>query len=260
MSDLNEEYIVEQYSVKHKSTCSIAKELNTYPKKIERILKKNGQQLRDKSEAQSLALKSGRIEHPTRGKKRTEQEKDKIGIAIRQNWKEMPKSKKDEFCSQVKKRWDEMSAIKKRELQEMAGRALRQASIDGSKAEKILRIKLEKLGYDVMLHKNNLIPGDFEIDLFLPQLQTIIEIDGPQHFLPLWGEDKLRKIIKSDERKNGLLLAHGYCVIRIKYLCKHMTRSIGNKLCKLVLDYISSIENKFPPKGQRFIELEINNE
>ena len=62
-------YIAEGYVIKeyhdNKSTYEIAKNLNTYPKKIERILKKNGCKLRSKSEAQKSALKHGRATHPT---------------------------------------------------------------------------------------------------------------------------------------------------------------------------------------------------
>ena len=50
MKNIDETYVIEQYDKNH-STYSIAKELGTYPKKIERILKKNGRQLRSKSEA-----------------------------------------------------------------------------------------------------------------------------------------------------------------------------------------------------------------
>ena len=59
MSAIDEAYVIKQYGDSH-STYSIAKELGTYPKKIERILKKNGHKLRGKAEAQSLAIKSGR--------------------------------------------------------------------------------------------------------------------------------------------------------------------------------------------------------
>ena len=70
MSKIDEEYVIKRYGENH-STYSIAKELGTYPKKIERILKKNGHELRSKGEAQSLAIKSGRTKHPTKGKKRS---------------------------------------------------------------------------------------------------------------------------------------------------------------------------------------------
>ena len=39
--EIDEAYVIQQYQ-ENNSTYSIAKELNTYPKKIERILKKNG--------------------------------------------------------------------------------------------------------------------------------------------------------------------------------------------------------------------------
>lgn len=257
MSSIDEEYVIEQYN-QNKSTYHIAKELNTYPNKIRRILKKHGYSMRDKSEAQAIALKSGRSKHPTEGRKRTQAEKDNISKGAEASWASFSKEKRKSISENAKKRWDEIPDSKKREMQEMAGRALRQASIDGSKAEKALKVKLEENNYEVYLHKKNLIPGNYEIDLFLPEIKTIIEIDGPQHFLPLWGEEKLQETIKFDEIKNGLLLNHGYCVIRIKYMCKHATRGVGQRLWALVGPHIDKISEKFPSKNHRFIELEIN--
>ena len=48
MKNIDESYVIKKYSEGH-STISLAKELETYPKKIERILKKNGQPLRSRS-------------------------------------------------------------------------------------------------------------------------------------------------------------------------------------------------------------------
>ena len=259
MKDINEEYVIKQYNNNH-STYSIAKELGTYPKKIERILKKNGYQLRSKAEAQSLAIQSGRTTHPTKGKERTSEEKLKISIGTEKKWKEMPEAQKEEISKNARKRWEKMSPEKKRAMQENAGRALRLASIEGSKAEKSLKNNLMEAGYNVVLHKRNLIEGNFEIDLFLPELNTIIEIDGPQHFVPIFGETQLRDTIKFDSIKNGLLVANGYCVIRIKYMCKHISQSVERKLWELVSAEIEKIQNKFPPKHKRLIELEINND
>jgi very-short-patch-repair endonuclease len=257
MQKINETYILEQYE-NNRSTYDIAKELNTYAKKIERILKKNGHKLRDKKEAQKAALESGSAQHPTMGRKRNESEKNKISSSLADRWKNMSKEKKADICKDAKERWKKIPADKKREIQEMAGRALRQASVDGSKAEKSLKSKLQNEGYDVVMHKDNLISGNFEIDLFLPQIKTIIEIDGPQHFLPIWGMERLQKTIKSDEIKNGLLISSGYCVIRIKYMCKTINRTIENKLWGLVRPHVEKIKESFPDKGKRFIELEIS--
>jgi len=150
-----------------------------------------------------------------------------------------------------------MDPEKKREMQEKAGRALRMACIEGSKQEKFLKKKLEEMGYEVVMHKKGLIEGNFEIDLLLSELNTIIEVDGPQHFLPLFGEDKLAEVIRMDSIKNGLLISKGYCVIRIKYLCKHTSRSVERRLWNLVSEEIEKVERGFPPKNKRFIELEI---
>ena len=259
MNTIDEAYVINQYN-NNSSTYSIAKELGTYPKKIERILKKNGYELRSKAEAQSLAIQSGRTKHPTKGKERTDEEKLKISVGTEKRWREMPKKQKDKISKDARKRWEKISPEKKRAMQENAGRALRLASIEGSKAEKSLKNNLMKAGYDVVLHKKNLIEGNFEIDLFLPEINTIIEIDGPQHFIPLFGETKLRDTIKFDSIKNGLLVASGYCVIRIKYMCKHISQSVERKLWELVSTEIDKIANKFPPKHKRLIELEINND
>lgn len=257
MSNIDEDYVLEQYK-QSKSTYDLAKELHTYPNKIRRILKKHGHSMRSKSEAQAAALKSGRSKHPTEGRKRTKQEKDNISKGTAASWATFSKEKRKKISDGAKKRWDKIPESKKKQMQEMAGDALRKAGIEGSKAEKALKEKLEDHNYDVVLHKKDLIPGHYEIDLFLPQLKTIIEIDGPQHFRPVWGEEQLKKTIKYDQIKNGLLVGAGYCVIRIKYMCKTATRSTGQKLFNLVHPDLLKIAKKFPVKSKRFIELEIN--
>ena len=257
--EIDEAYVIQQYQ-ENNSTYSIAKELNTYPKKIERILKKNGYSLRNKSEAQALALKSGRSKHPTEGIPRTDEQKVRISQAAAQRWQEMSPKDKQKFNLQAKQRWQQMSPEKKREMLEKAGRALRQTAIEGSKAEKSLKKNLTEAGYSAILHKKNLVEGNFEIDLFLPELNTIIEIDGPQHFMPIFGEDRLKEVIKFDAIKNGLLISKGYCVIRVRYLCKHISQSVERKLWTLVSEQVEKIKVKFPPKSKRFIELEISND
>ena len=138
MKNIDEVYVIKNYT-EGQSTISLAKELNTYPKKIERILKKNGQSLRSRSESQTLAIQNGRAKHPTKGLKRTEEEKAKISIGVEKAWREMPEEAKERFRQSAKKRWDNMSPEKRREMQEKAGRALRLACLEGSKQEKFLK-------------------------------------------------------------------------------------------------------------------------
>ena len=61
-----------------------------------------------------------------------------------------------------------------------------------------------------------------------------------------------------DSIKNGLLISKGYCVVRIRYLCRHMSQSVQRRLWALVSEQVEKIEDKFPSKNNRFIELEID--
>ena len=148
-----------------------------------------------------------------------------------------------------------MPADKKREMLEKAGRSLQRTTKEGSKAEKFLRLLLLDEGYDVRLHVKNLIEGNFEIDLYLPELKLIIEIDGPQHFMPIFGEKRLEDVVKFDSIKNGLLISKGFCVVRIRYLCKHMSQSIQRKLWSLVSEQVEKIEDKYPSKNLSLIHI-----
>tara|TARA_R100000988_G_C3950754_1_gene140966 strand:- start:366 stop:878 length:513 start_codon:yes stop_codon:yes gene_type:complete len=170
----------------------------------------------------------------------------------------MPDEQRKKFIDSAKDRWDKMSPEKRREMQEKAGRALRLACIEGSKQEKFLKQKLQDIGYEVIMHKKGLIEGNFEIDLLLPEINTIIEVDGPQHFLPLFGESKLAETIKMDSIKNGRLISKGFCVIRVKYLCRNMNKSVERKLWNLVSEKVGDIKEEFPSESKRFIELEIS--
>ena len=58
-----------------------------------------------------------------------------------------------------------------------------------------------------------------------------------------------------DLKKNGTLLSRGYVVIRVKSLHDISLKRKDNVL-KEIVDHLKSIEEKFPPKSQRFIEVE----
>ena len=103
-----------------------------------------------------------------------------------------------------------------------------------------------------------MIPNEnLEVDLFLPKLSTAIEIDGPAHFLPIWGEKNLQRHIRSDAHKSGLLLRAGFVIIRVKHVTKNVSGKLKRDLLSLVTKKLSEIEKKFPPVGKRFVELEI---
>ena len=88
MTDLQRKQLIqEMYSDKKLSFADIASSYSTYANKIRRDAKKFNIKIRDKSEAQSNALKTGKHSHPTKGKPRTEQSKIKIGNTFSSFWK-----------------------------------------------------------------------------------------------------------------------------------------------------------------------------
>lgn len=245
----------------NKSLRDIAKIFNTYPNKIARELKKAGKQLRSKEEAAQASIDSGKFKPPMLGKKRTEQDKIKIGNARAKKWALMSDEDLESFKNRAKERWESQTDEERQYRQQRAGEALRRASVEGSKAEKFLYENLTKLGFHVIMHKRGLVAGEkYEVDLYLPDMLTIIEIDGPTHFLPIYGEDKLQRAIKYDAIKNGALLTRGFCIIRVKYLLKNNSKTSNVRLLNLIKDELDKIKTNFPAKENRLIELEISDD
>ena len=151
-----------------------------------------------------------------------------------------------------------MSEQERQDLTRLAVEAVRKAATEGSMMEKALLKELTDSGYRVEFHKKNLIPNEnLEIDLYIPSHKTIIEIDGPSHFLPIWGEDKLAKQIKADNQKNGLILSKGFIILRIKNLLNHVSLAAKTKMVDEVQKHLISIEDNFPKESERYIEVEL---
>lgn len=256
MNNLDKQ-IIEMYNDQSKSTYEIAKSLDTYPNKIRRTLIKHGYKLKDKSQAQKNALKSGRCAHPTAGKKRTQDEKLRISEGMETHWEKMTEEQRQDRVNQAKERWKKMDASQKEKMCRLATDAIRKAGKEGSKLEKFVMDKLMESGYTVDFHNKTLIPNEkLEIDLYIPALKTIIEVDGPSHFLPIWGEEKLQKQIKADLQKSGRILSRGFAIIRVKAIANASLKKKENLISNIV-STLKSIEKKFPPKTKRFIEVEL---
>ena len=254
MSDF-ENKVAKMYNEQNKSTYEIAKDLNTYPNKIRRTLKKLGHELKDKSEAQKTALASGRSSHPTEGKKRTMDERIKISSSLVDYWNDMTEKEKARRSKIAKKNWQNMTAEQKEAMRSKGIAAIQTAATEGSKLEKFFEERIMDAGYSVRMHEVIIPAENLEIDLYIPDLKTIIEVDGPSHFLPIWGEDKLKKQLNADLRKSGSLLSKGYAIIRVKSLGQE-SLSKREGLIEQVIAHLHSIKNKFPPRSKRFIEVE----
>ena len=125
----HKEYIIDQYVNEKKSTYEIALDLKTYPNKIRRTLNTLGVPLRDKSAAQTVAINSGRHEHPTRGKKRTESEKVAISNGMSNYWDEMDDKERQRRSELSKKQWAEMPEYEKANLRKLAAEELSKKDI-----------------------------------------------------------------------------------------------------------------------------------
>ena len=251
------EFIIDQYTNHKKSTYEIAQELKNYPNKIRRAVNTLGVELRDKSKAQTVAIQSGRHEHPTKGKKRTEAEKVAISNGMATYWDEMEESERERRSKISKKQWQEMSEEEKANLRKLAAEAVRKASKEGSKIEKFIYEGLTKAGYDVIFHKRGLVANDkLEVDLFVPSLKTAIEIDGPAHFLPIWGQENLERHIRADAQKAGLLINRGFVVLRVKNIIRNLSQKNMRETLAGVVEQLEKIEKKFPPATKRLIEIE----
>jgi len=251
------ETIIDQYINQKKSTYEIAQDLKTYPNKIRRALKTLGVDLRDRSDAQTVAIESGRHEHPTKGKKRTEAEKIAISDGMSTFWKNMEDGERKRRSEISKRQWEEMSEEDKANLRKLAAEAVRKASKEGSKIEKFIHKGLTNAGYDVIFHKRGLVSNDkLEVDLFVPSIKTAIEIDGPAHFLPIWGEENLQKHVRADAEKAGLLINRGFVVLRVKNLIRNLSSKNMRDALSQITDELVKIENAFPPVSKRLIEIE----
>lgn len=262
---MNDKDIINMYVNKNYSTYVIAKKYDTYPNKIRRILIKNGIELNDKSTAQKKALKSGRSKHPTKGKQRSEKTKIKISNSIYNHWQDLSELEKQKRIDKAKEQWNNMTIEEKENFKNAALEAVREASKKGSKLEHFLLDKLASKGYNVLFHQKGIISDqDLEIDLLIPELKVAIEIDGPSHFLPIWGntdkekQKNLQRHIKADAHKTGLLIAEGFVVVRIKNLAKSMSEKNKRDIFDKILSKLKEIEANFPSKNKRYIELEVN--
>lgn len=249
------EVLYNLYIKKELSISTIADQLGTYSNKIRRDAIKCGIPLRDKSIAQKIALQSGRHKHPTKGTTRDEDTRSKIGLSVLNNWEELSESERAKRQNVAKQNWEGLSEDDKKSRLTLANQAVRRASKEGSKLEKFILQNLVKDGIKVDFHKEQMLSNTrLQIDLFLPTINTAIEIDGPSHFKEVWGKNTLSRNIKYDNKKTGLILGKGLVLIRIKQ-SRDFSNSRGLLVYNKLLEKINSIKHNFPLPGDRDINI-----
>jgi very-short-patch-repair endonuclease len=240
------------------STYQIAAALNTTATKVRRWLLKYGIPLRDKGKAQANALASGRRSHPTKGRKRSEKEKLNISKGMAHAWSEIDEVERQRRVETAKRNWAAMSEEDRAKLAKAAHEAVRKTSTEGSSFERYILQQLRSRGIEVEFHRENIVPNEeLQVDFYLPKLYTVIEIDGPAHFLPIWGEEKLAKHLAADQDKNGLLLQYGFSVIRIKNLLRDNSQSNLRKVFEELFKVIEII-TKSDKSRNDYYEIEVS--
>jgi len=247
--------VLEEYYDNRKSIHQIAEENNTYPNKIRRILIRSGYTLRDKSEAQSEAIKSGRTEHPTKGKNLSLETKSRISESVSNSWTRLSKTDLKKRKKLAKDQWDKKPILEKENMRKKAHKAIRQTAQDGSRLEKSLRMTLIENGYAIQYHHKGLTANEkLEVDIYIPRLKLAIEIDGPSHFLPVWGQASLNKQKRADMEKYGLLTSSGVKVLRVKVYKRNITQKTERDFLGKVLDYLDNVDRD---NQKDLVELEI---
>lgn len=252
MNDAEKIHVIQtEYINNNKSFGDIAKDYNTYTNKIRRDAIKFNIPIRDKSAAQKNALQTGKHKHPTKGKTRSEKTKEKIGLSVMNSWENMSKSELKRRSELAKLNWEKLPEhIKQNRLQE-ANLAVRESSRSGSKLEKYLLQELINNGYKVEFHKEQILSNTkLQIDLFLPEANIAIEVDGPSHFEPVWGEEVLQRNQRYDNTKTGLIVGRKMNLIRIKQE-KDFSKSRASIIFSRLMVAIADVENK----GSNFIEI-----
>ena len=248
--------IKDLYLKQKKSFADIAELYNTYANKIRRDAVSFKIPIRDKSDAQKNALKTGKHKHPTKGTSRSEEQKNKIGLGVLKSWDNLDAKTLKERKKKSKLAWEKLDQDAKDNMVKLANDAVRSTSKVGSKLEKFLLNQLLSDGFKVEFHKEqSLLTTKLQIDLFVPNINTAIEVDGPSHFLPVWGEDALAKNKSYDQKKQGLILGKGLVLIRIK-----QTKDFSKARSLLIYDklkvLLNDIKNNFPSADNRTFTIE----
>lgn len=250
-----QDLLSQEYEINNKSFKDIADMCGTYANKIRRDAIKYGIKIKDKSEAQKNALKTGKATHPTKGTNRSEEVKNKIGNSVMHSWEKLDIATINSRKEKARQNWENLSDDTKQNILREANIAVRESSKKGSKLERFLLENLIKDGYRVEFHKEqSLLNTKLQIDLFLPTLNIAIEVDGPSHFKPVWGDDNLKRNKGYDNKKTGLILGKGLVLIRIKQT-KDFSKARASAIYNHLKQHITNIQQKFPDKDNRNLEI-----
>jgi very-short-patch-repair endonuclease len=196
---------------------------------------------RNKSEAQLNYLKKTGT-HQREGTTHSDGTKDAISDKMREFYEsEEGEAAKDKIREFRQQEWAEKTDAEKTAILEdlkSANRAKMQSG-EGSNFENYLAEQLTEAGYAPDQRTKAWTPGNkFHVDIALPNEKIIIEVDGPTHWAPIYGEAELQKVKDKDARKDMVLHANGWDVLRVQDSSGSTTRA----RFKRVLDVLRSMQ------------------
>lgn len=221
----------------------IAGVLGTYLNRVLRDATSLGFKKRSKSETQKLLLAEGKREHPTKGKQRSEDTKLKISEGVGTMWDNMNDTDRKSRQDKSREHWESIDPNKKKDIKNKAMAGIRKSSKEGSKLEKFIYDSLTKAGFVIIYHKeHSLLNEKMHLDMVLPNYGIVIEIDGPSHQEPIWGEETFSRNQRADKNKTALCLSMGYWMLRVKQN-KRLSQRYMRQLSTKVLETITSIKD-----------------
>lgn len=236
------------HHIENLSIAEIASQFNTYPNKIRRDMKKLGVELKDRSETLKAQYLTNKRIPPNKDKPMSEEDRVKLGNKLSEVWSnytEEERKNRSEVCS------ESLAKIDRDSNKKSALQGILKAAKEGSKLEKYVRDLLIEQGYLVEYHKEHLIINErLHLDIFLPKLNVVIEIDGPTHHSDVFGGEVLSKTQVRDLQKNGLIVARGLVMLRV-IQDRKLSQTNQRKLGQLVLDTLEELKKEWPSKDER---------
>jgi len=237
------EFLEKEYESDNKSTSQIAKEQGTYPMTIRRALKKHGFKIRDKSQAQKNNLeKNG---SPLQGRERTREEKLRISKGLQNHWEKMT-PEENRAARQVrseigKSAWESKTKEEKKQAVNKMRVGNSKKGRKGSKNENAVADMLLNYGFNIIQRSKDFTPGRrFEIDIALVKERVAIEWDGPNHFVPIYGEESLASVKAKDKIKNYALTRSGWTVLRVRDHSTSSTMAFCRRACDKIINVIEN--------------------
>jgi hypothetical protein len=96
----------------------------------------------------------------------------------------------------------------------------------------------------ILTSERGILPSGLEIDIFLPDLNLCIELNGPMHYFPIHGQEKLTNIKNKDLIKQIEIQNLGYRLIIIDISLsknKNQVQATVNSHYENIKDIINSI-------------------